>query len=72
MKLATYLDAQGRPRIGAVDVATQTLLDLQAAHQALKGQASAHLGSMLDLIDGGPAALDLAREVERQGAAAKR
>lgn len=72
MKLATYLDPQARVRIGAVDVATQTVLDLQSAHTALKGQPSAHLASMLDLIDGGPSALDLARDIERQGAAVHR
>ena len=49
MKLATYLDPQGRQRIGAVDVPSQSLLDLQGAHVERQGAPSPHLASMLDL-----------------------
>jgi 2-keto-4-pentenoate hydratase/2-oxohepta-3-ene-1,7-dioic acid hydratase in catechol pathway len=65
MKLATYQNAQGEQRIGAVDTATQTVLDLQGAHRQAKGQDSPWLGRMLDLI-GGDAALALARDIEGQ------
>jgi 2-keto-4-pentenoate hydratase/2-oxohepta-3-ene-1,7-dioic acid hydratase in catechol pathway len=72
MKLATYLDPHGSQRIGAVDVASQSLLDLQGAHVQLQGAPNPHLASMLDLIDGGEPALALARELERQGGSAHR
>ncbi len=70
MKLATYLDPQGQQRIGAVDTASRSVLDLQAAHVQQHGRPSPHLGSMLDLIDGGEPALALARELERKSAGA--
>jgi 2-keto-4-pentenoate hydratase/2-oxohepta-3-ene-1,7-dioic acid hydratase in catechol pathway len=70
MKLATFQNARGEQRIGAVDTASQTVLDLQAAHQQLKGKDSPWLGRMLDLIDGGEPALALAREIEAQAAGA--
>lgn len=70
MKLATYQNAQGEQRIGAVDTATQTVLDLQAAHRQARGQDSPYLRRMLDLIDGGDAALALARDIEGEARAA--
>lgn len=72
MKLATFVDPQGRQRIGAVDIASQSLLDLQAAHEQMHSGPSPHLVGMLELMDGGEPALALARELERQGAAAHR
>jgi len=63
MKLATYLGTDGSQRIAAVDVASQTLTDLQQAHQALHGRPNPDFISMLALIDGGDAALQAARDV---------
>src|SRR5262245_66682198 len=53
----------GAPAIGAVDAAGQTVLDLQAAHRTLHGADAPAFADMLALIDGGEAALDLARKV---------
>ena len=72
MKLATFKATDGVPAIGCVDVAGQTVLDLQAAHRRLFGGANPQLASMLDLIDGGDAALDLARRVAEKGDGADR
>ena len=60
MKLAT-VEVQGRRRIGAVLDQGATLLDLAAAHRAATGTVSPHFVDMLALIDGGAAALALAR-----------
>ena len=60
MKLAT-VEVQGRRRIGAVLDQGATLLDLAAAHQAATGAVSPYFVDMLALIDGGAAALALAR-----------
>lgn len=57
MKLATYVDAQGPEKVGAV--LGDDLLDLAAA--AARAGAPADFGSMLQLIEAGPAALDRAR-----------
>ena len=70
MKLATFIDASQHTVIGAVDTASQTVLALQAAHRQHKGNESPHLVDMLALMDGGEAALALAREIERLGAGA--
>jgi 2-keto-4-pentenoate hydratase/2-oxohepta-3-ene-1,7-dioic acid hydratase in catechol pathway len=55
MKLATYLSSKG-PAVGAV--VGDGIVDL-----------SAHFASMLALIDGGPAALELARRAAESGSA---
>lgn len=60
MRLATY-DHADTTRIGAV--LNDRVLDLQAAHQARHGATSPHLTDMLALMDGGDAALDLARDL---------
>ena len=60
MKLAT-VERNGRRWIGAVLDQGATLLDLAAAHQAATGAVSPHFVDMLALIDGGAAALALAR-----------
>jgi len=70
MKLATFIDPTHHTVIGAVDTASQTVLALQAAHRQHKGSDSPHLVDMLALMDGGDAALALAREIERLGAGA--
>ncbi|MFD2274411.1 hypothetical protein ACFS07_34295 [Undibacterium arcticum] len=70
MKLATFLNADGQQRIGSVNVEDQTILDLQSAHEQENGQsASPWLNSMLALIDGGVAALALARKKSTKNAA---
>jgi 2-keto-4-pentenoate hydratase/2-oxohepta-3-ene-1,7-dioic acid hydratase in catechol pathway len=63
MKLATFIAADGEQRIGAVDTNTKLITDLQGAHTALFSQASPFFNDMLSLIDGGDAALQLARDV---------
>jgi 2-keto-4-pentenoate hydratase/2-oxohepta-3-ene-1,7-dioic acid hydratase in catechol pathway len=57
MKLVTFAPSSGEPRVGALLDDLQTVVDLSAA-----GAATSFL-SMLDLIDGGEAALDQAREM---------
>jgi 2-keto-4-pentenoate hydratase/2-oxohepta-3-ene-1,7-dioic acid hydratase in catechol pathway len=64
MKLATYRDG-AEAKVGAVHGGDKRLLDLAAAAQR-NGSPVAAFGSMLALIDAGPAALDTARQlVER-------
>ncbi|WP_376093768.1 fumarylacetoacetate hydrolase family protein [Roseomonas sp. CCTCC AB2023176] len=58
MRLATFEQA-GTPRIGSV--LHDRVLDLQGAHAAHSGADSPYLADMLALMDGGDAALDLAR-----------
>ena len=70
MKLATFIDPSQHTVIGAVDTASHTVLALQAAHHQRKGSDSPHLVDMLALMDGGEAALAVAREIERLGAGA--
>jgi 2-keto-4-pentenoate hydratase/2-oxohepta-3-ene-1,7-dioic acid hydratase in catechol pathway len=70
VKLATFVAPSGAPAIGAVDAAGQTVLDLQAAHRALHGAEHPAFADMLALIDGGDAALDLARRVVEQSGGA--
>jgi 2-keto-4-pentenoate hydratase/2-oxohepta-3-ene-1,7-dioic acid hydratase in catechol pathway len=67
MKLATFISPAGKQSIGAVDTASQTVLDLQSAHRRLHGKDSPFLADMLALMDGGDEALDLARELEQRG-----
>jgi 2-keto-4-pentenoate hydratase/2-oxohepta-3-ene-1,7-dioic acid hydratase in catechol pathway len=57
MKLVTFAPSSGESRVGALLDDLQTVVDLSAA-----GAATSFL-SMLDLIDGGEAALDQAREM---------
>ncbi len=52
---------RARERIGAVVDADRAVVDLQAAHELLHGEPSPHLASMLALLDGGDAALAIAR-----------
>lgn len=61
MKLATYV-MHDMARIGIVHDQDERVFDLAAA-AARAGQPDAALASMLDLIDGGDAALDHAREL---------
>lgn len=63
MKLATFINDGGSPAIGAVDTATGTILDLQAAHRTAFGSPSPFLHDMLALIASGDEGLDRVREV---------
>ena len=66
MKLCTFENEIGAPRLGLVDAEQQSVFDLQAGHEALHGHPSPMLHSMLDLIDAGDAGLDLVRELQAQ------
>ncbi len=59
MKLATFRRSEGQTSIGVVDASRQTVTDLFVA---LEGDA--RFESMQSLIESGPSALDLARDVE--------
>ena len=61
MKLVTFRAGRIAPRAGAlVDDGTR-VLDLQAAHRARYRRSSRDLASVLAVVEGGDAALDLAR-----------
>lgn len=60
MKLATFVNSQGRPAIGAVDTQRDAILGLAEAARAGGGEEAA-FGDMLALIDAGAAGLDKAR-----------
>ncbi len=69
MKLATFEapdEAGGvdsTERIGAVVDSDRTIIDLQSAQEALQGEGSPYLVSMLALLDGGAPAIELARKL---------
>lgn len=63
MILATYAAGDGTARLGAVHRDAQSIVDLDAAHRAARGQAQPAFASMQALIDAGPAALTLAQEL---------
>lgn len=67
MKLATYIAGTGTPAIGSIDGDNLSILDLRAAHRLLSGSDNPALASMLALIEGGEAALDVARRLAEQG-----
>src|SRR5580698_3544542 len=62
MKLATF-EFGGVRRIGVVNSAAETVVDLQKAHRAVKGESSPFFIDMMALIDAGKPALDLAAKV---------
>ncbi|MCW5772051.1 MAG: fumarylacetoacetate hydrolase family protein [Rhodospirillaceae bacterium] len=64
MKLVTFRGADGAERIGAALAGGTSIVDL-AKGDALLGGEARWFGDMLALIDGGEAALDRAREIER-------
>ena len=68
MKLATFVNPRNETVIGAVDIATQTVLDLQAAHQDQHSTKSPFLTDMLALMDAGDTGLALARGLESSNA----
>jgi len=61
VKLATFAGAEHSPTLGVVDGVS--VIAVQAAHERLRGGRSAELESMLALIRGGAAALELAGEL---------
>jgi 2-keto-4-pentenoate hydratase/2-oxohepta-3-ene-1,7-dioic acid hydratase in catechol pathway len=63
VKLATIRIGDGRERVAVVLDGERRLLDLGSAHERVRGGESAALGSMVALIGGGEAALELAREL---------
>ena len=63
MKLATYVSANGAPKIAAVDTARGQLLDLDAAHAVITGKAEPRFADMLALIDAGAEGRTLADRI---------
>jgi 2-keto-4-pentenoate hydratase/2-oxohepta-3-ene-1,7-dioic acid hydratase in catechol pathway len=63
VKLATIRIGDGRERVAVVLDGERRLLDLGSAHERVRGGKSAALASMLALIGGGEAALELARQL---------
>jgi 2-keto-4-pentenoate hydratase/2-oxohepta-3-ene-1,7-dioic acid hydratase in catechol pathway len=61
MKLVTFRDAGGAERAGALYAEDTRIADLAAGQESLAGAAAPALASLQSLIEGGPAALDLAR-----------
>lgn len=60
MRLISF-ELNGRPRLGAWTDGDRHIVDLQTAAEQHQGQASPALASLHDLMEGGEAALDLAR-----------
>lgn len=63
MRLATIRTGDGRERVAAVLDGERRVLDLGSAHERVRGGEHPALGSMLALIEGDEAALDVAREL---------
>ena len=63
MKLATIRIGDGRERVAVVLDGERRLLDLGSAYERVRGGESAALASMLALIGGGEAVLELARQL---------
>ena len=63
MKLATVRTGDGPEGVAAVLDDGRRVLDLGSAQQRVYGRGHPALASMVALIDGGEAALDLAREL---------
>jgi 2-keto-4-pentenoate hydratase/2-oxohepta-3-ene-1,7-dioic acid hydratase in catechol pathway len=61
MKLVTFEDASGAERAGALYAEGARIADLAAGHESLAGAPAPALASLQSLIEGGSAALDLAR-----------
>ena len=61
MKLVTF-QANDRARVGAFLPGESDIADLQAIHTSKHGRPSEHLDSVLAILEGGPAALDIAAE----------
>jgi 2-keto-4-pentenoate hydratase/2-oxohepta-3-ene-1,7-dioic acid hydratase in catechol pathway len=61
MRLVTFVDDRREERAGALIENDSLVVDLQAAYQGAQGRETRELSSVLALIEGGAAALDLAR-----------
>ena len=61
MKLVTYRDPSGAERAGALYAEGARIADLALGYQSLAGAPAPALASLQSLIEGGPAALGLAR-----------
>lgn len=61
MKLVTFRDESGAERAGALYAEGARIADLAAGHESLAAAPAPALASLQALIEGGPAALDLAR-----------
>lgn len=64
MILASFQAADGSVRIAAVRRDRASLIDLQAAHIAQRGDANPAFADMIALMEGGDAAMDRARALE--------
>jgi 2-keto-4-pentenoate hydratase/2-oxohepta-3-ene-1,7-dioic acid hydratase in catechol pathway len=69
MQLVTFRDAAGAERAGALYAGGSRIADLAAGHESLAGAPTPELASLQSLIEGGSAALDLARRALDQIAA---
>lgn len=66
MKLLTYIlnsDDSRRERIGVLKTDGKTVIDLQAAHISMGGKETVYFNSMLDFLDGGDEAMELAKGI---------
>jgi hypothetical protein len=61
MKLVTFRDKSGAERAGALYAEDARIADLAGGYESLAGVLAPALDSLQSLIEGGPAALDLAR-----------
>jgi 2-keto-4-pentenoate hydratase/2-oxohepta-3-ene-1,7-dioic acid hydratase in catechol pathway len=63
MRLVTFTRGDGVERAGALFDQDQSVIDLQAAYQQVQGREAGELSSVLKLVEGGDAALELARSL---------
>lgn len=63
MRLVTFTRGDGVERAGALFDKDQSVIDLQVAYQQVQGRESGELSSVLKLVEGGEAALELARSL---------
>ncbi|MEI7739333.1 MAG: fumarylacetoacetate hydrolase family protein [Betaproteobacteria bacterium] len=68
MKLATFINPKQETVIGAIDISTQTVLDLQACHIDQHGSKADFLIDMLALMDSGDSGLNMAQSIEKSNA----
>lgn len=72
MKLVTFTrEGENRPRAGAIVDGGGSFVDLQTAHAALWGSDHSYFVSVLAILEGGAAALELARDTVRKIAAVR-
>jgi 2-keto-4-pentenoate hydratase/2-oxohepta-3-ene-1,7-dioic acid hydratase in catechol pathway len=69
MKLVTFL-ARGQPRAGALVEGGRRIVDLQAAFRSRWKKASPKLRSVLDIVEGGQDALDVAAQTVKRASKA--